>query len=224
MQESAPHPAPYGTVGYSWSLLVTQRTQDPQKQVDNNLISAPSCTPFYLISCTLRGRRLVPSAPSLHPFLCPLIPPHSKIVVRPAHVLTPSCTLPSGNLRANVLPDVYDAVMAEYDWTKAAAARDEALQRVDEHADQDWKREARDAVLHAAAHRAEFTSDYIWWLLQQRGVMPPHEPRALGAIMRAAAREGLIQRSDRVVESVRVANHRRPVAVWRSLVYGQQSS
>lgn len=107
-----------------------------------------------------------------------------------------------------------------YDWTKAARARDEAIERVDEHADQDWKVEARQAVLHAAAHRAEFTTDYVWWLLDQREVLPPHEPRALGAIMRKAAREGLIQRSDRVVESVRPANHRRPIAVWRSLLYG----
>lgn len=127
--------------------------------------------------------------------------------------------------RGGVRPGRYDPVMADwYDWTKAARARDEAIERVDEHADQDWKVEARQAVLHAAAHRAEFTTDYVWWLLDQREVLPPHEPRALGAIMRKAAREGLIQRSDRVVESVRPANHRRPIAVWRSLIYARETT
>lgn len=112
-----------------------------------------------------------------------------------------------------------------FDWENYAKAgeraRDEALVRVDAHADDDWKREAREAVLHAATHRAEFTTDYIWWLLDQRGATPPHEPRAMGAVMRAAAREGLIVKTDRVHDSVRPASHRRPVAVWSSLIKGE---
>jgi len=43
----------------------------------------------------------------------------------------------------------------------------------------------------------------------------------MGAVMRAAARRGLIVKTDRVVNSRRAECHARPVAVWRSLVEGR---
>lgn len=45
-----------------------------------------------------------------------------------------------------------------------------------------------------------------------------HEPRALGALMREAARAGDIEATDAWALSERVACHRRPLRVWRSLL------
>jgi hypothetical protein len=53
--------------------------------------------------------------------------------------------------------------------------------------------------------------------MHQRGHDAPHEPRALGALMREAARNGLIEATDRVRPSERPQCHMNPKRVWRSL-------
>jgi len=55
-------------------------------------------------------------------------------------------------------------------------------------------------------------------MLERTGVEGTHEPRAMGAVMRSLARARVIEATDRTVESVRKANHRRPVRVWKSLI------
>lgn len=106
-----------------------------------------------------------------------------------------------------------------YDPHAAGVARDKSIRVVDEHAAPDWKIEARRVVRHLAETKPEFTTDPVWFMLERFTEAETHEPRALGAVMRAAARDRLIVATDRTVESVRVANHRRPVRIWKSLVY-----
>lgn len=93
----------------------------------------------------------------------------------------------------------------------ALAVRDEAIARVDEHADPDWKCEALNA-LYAAIHQvgigADLSTDDVDW----PGV---REPRAHGPIMLAAAREGLIEHTDRVRRSHKTSCHAAPKALWR---------
>lgn len=103
------------------------------------------------------------------------------------------------------------------------AEREEAIARADEHADPDWKEIAYRAIVWLARVYSEFTTDDVWdamvrWYPQAT----THEPRALGAIMRKAARNGVIEKTDRVRESIRPVCHRNPKAVWRSRVYGKQ--
>jgi hypothetical protein len=106
----------------------------------------------------------------------------------------------------------------EFDAAAARDARDEAIQRVDEHAEKRWKAAALNAVRFIAEKRDAFTTDAVWWLLDQQDIEPPHEERALGAIMQRAARQGWIEPTDRTRKSVRPACHARDLRVWRSLL------
>jgi len=103
-----------------------------------------------------------------------------------------------------------------WDVFAAEAARDEALARVDTHADPDWKQTALDVVHDLARTRDEITTDDVWRVIEQRGV-GTHEHRALGAVMKRAAAEGWIARTDRTRRSERVQRHAGDVRVWRSL-------
>lgn len=107
-------------------------------------------------------------------------------------------------------------VLADLERADAERAREEAIARVDRNADDDWMDAALQAVTDLANSRESFTTDDVWLLLTNRGVEPPHEVRAMGAVMRRAARAGLVSKTDRVRNSVRVECHCRPVAVWAS--------
>jgi hypothetical protein len=94
----------------------------------------------------------------------------------------------------------------------AEQARDEAISRVEAHAPEGWVQRARDTVTLIAMARFDFTSDHVWDAL---GEDRPPEPRALGAVMKAMARDGLIRATGEYRKSTRVDCHARPVAVWR---------
>lgn len=94
-------------------------------------------------------------------------------------------------------------------------ARDEAMQRADEHADDAWKDTAW-RILVERIGPGEFTTDRVWHHLDAEGAAT-HEPRALGPVMRRAADAGLIYNTGRVVKSARPECHTRPVTVWLRL-------
>jgi hypothetical protein len=94
----------------------------------------------------------------------------------------------------------------------AMEARDEAIARVEAHAPERWLERARDTVLSVAGTRFDFTTDQVWDAL---GEDRPVEPRALGAVMKAMARDGKIRATGEYRKSDRVDCHARPVAVWR---------
>jgi hypothetical protein len=103
-----------------------------------------------------------------------------------------------------------------FDSNLGAILRDDGIRRADEHADRDWKRAAYEAVSNLALFREHFTTDDVHELLGD--AVSTHEKRAMGAIMRRAARDGLIEATDRYVASDRPEAHRNPKRVWRSLV------
>ena len=107
-------------------------------------------------------------------------------------------------------------VLAELERADAEAARDEAVDRVERNADGDWMAAAQDAIGALVSARQEFTTDDVWAVLSGWGVPEPREGRAMGAVMRRAARSGLVVKTDRVRNSVRAECHARPVAVWRT--------
>jgi hypothetical protein len=101
----------------------------------------------------------------------------------------------------------------QLDPVAARAARDDAIARVELHADDRWKLEAKGA---------------LWDLIQARGVdfelttddvscSEPREPRAWGPIMLAAAKAGYIVNTGRVRPSASPRCHARPKTVWRVL-------
>lgn len=91
----------------------------------------------------------------------------------------------------------------------AAEARDRAIDIVEANMPNDWREEASRIIFRLARTCDEFTTDEVW-----AGLSQPPEPRALGAVMRQAQRDGWIRPTDRVRNSVRVECHARPVRVW----------
>lgn len=95
----------------------------------------------------------------------------------------------------------------------AAHERDVALARVDGAADPLWRAAADRIIRELAASGVEFTTDDVWSRLDRTGTAT-HEPRALGALLKAAAQRGIVRATDRYRNSVRVECHARPVRVW----------
>ena len=95
---------------------------------------------------------------------------------------------------------------------------EEALAAVAAHADRQWKDIALSIVRHIASVLPELTTDNVWLALSETLAHTP-EPRAIGAIMLQAARRGWIAPTDRVVKTVRPEAHKRPIAIWKSLLY-----
>lgn len=91
-----------------------------------------------------------------------------------------------------------------------------ALEKVREAADKEWWEAALKAVKNVCLSQAEFTSDDVWKRLEGLSVTTK-EPRAMGAVMREADSRGWIKFTGGYVKSRQKKNHRRPVAVWRSL-------
>jgi len=94
------------------------------------------------------------------------------------------------------------------------AARDEAIARVDDHADEAWKQHALQVIASTARALGEFTTDDVWDRLDP--AYSTHEPRALGALMKAMASRGVITATERYRTSKRSECHNRPVRVWRA--------
>jgi hypothetical protein len=97
---------------------------------------------------------------------------------------------------------------------QARADRDQAMHRVEQHADPDWKRDALLAVRRTCLAMPEFICDDVWELGRLR---EPLESRALGPVIRRAAKLGWCSRTDRVAPSVR--SHGSPKPLWRSNLY-----
>jgi hypothetical protein len=93
--------------------------------------------------------------------------------------------------------------------------RDEALERVEEHADPEWMERGREVAVEVAGTYLEFTTDHLWQRLP-----PTRDNRAMGALMAWVRRSKLAKPTDRHVQSDRAVCHARPVRVWRSLQFG----
>ena len=97
------------------------------------------------------------------------------------------------------------------------AKKADAMERAWNHANTNWKAAAIAVVRHLATTKSEFTADEVWAELDSLG-FTTREHRAMGAVMRQAAVDELIVKTDRVVPTTRPSANRRPVAIWRSLL------
>ena len=100
------------------------------------------------------------------------------------------------------------------DMSESRLAKEEAIDRVERHANEEWKEAAFRVGVWVAGQKQFITSDDIWLNLEVH--LQTHEPRAMGAIMRRLAREGYIEVTDRYRPSVRLECHMRKIQVWRS--------
>lgn len=97
------------------------------------------------------------------------------------------------------------------------ANKADGMDRAWNNANTSWKAAATAIVRHLASTKSEFTADEVWAELDSLG-FTTREHRAMGAVMRQAAVDELIVKTDRVVPTTRPTANRRPVAIWRSLI------
>jgi hypothetical protein len=105
------------------------------------------------------------------------------------------------------IKDLFDEALGE-------SLKQEAIRRVDENAQEEWKAAALAAVYKVAQSHPMITTDTVWQAIPEE--VETHEGRAMGAIMVKAAKEGWITKTNQVSESARPACHRRPLALWKS--------
>ena len=114
-------------------------------------------------------------------------------------------------------PLITEAMRAsEASRASASDLRDEALKRVEEHADAHWKEAALDAVQEAATRFPTFIVDDVWPLIAPDA--RTHEGRAIGAVMLKAKKLCWIEPTDEFRLSATAAHHANPRRVWRSKI------
>lgn len=103
-----------------------------------------------------------------------------------------------------------------FDSTEAGRRnRDEALERVERAADEEWKERAWAYLNRMAKAQPEFCAEDLWLA----GLDKPREPRALGPLLMHARRDGLIAPSGRYRQSASASRNSGDAKVWLSLVH-----
>ena len=105
---------------------------------------------------------------------------------------------------------------------KGEAYKADGMRRAEMGTPPTWRGWAEDALRYVAEHRELFTTDAVWAVLLHWKAPPPPEPRALGPLMKAAAGWGWCSHTGEYRQSVHAANHRRPIAIYRSHLYGRK--
>lgn len=90
-----------------------------------------------------------------------------------------------------------------------------AIERAEANAPDEWVTQADAALIDLARHAPTFIVDALW----DSGLQKPPEARAIGNVMRRAARNRLIEATDQFLPSAQPGRHQCPARVWRSLVY-----
>ena len=104
------------------------------------------------------------------------------------------------------------------DPVRAHAVTEVGVARSGDHAADDWVDEMRDGIQRVARRQARLTSDDLWVEVGPDAIGRGN-PSALGSVFRSVARDGVIELTSDLRESQRPAHHRKPLRVWRSLVF-----
>ena len=94
----------------------------------------------------------------------------------------------------------------------ATRAKQDALERVEKHAADEWKEEAKAVLLRVNATLKPWTTEDLKPLM----TASTHEDRAWGAITTWAKRQGYSRQTGRWVLSASPRAHRRPMQEWIS--------
>jgi hypothetical protein len=107
-------------------------------------------------------------------------------------------------------------MIVEFDAAEARRRRDRALAVVVVGKD-DWIKAAKWAVYEIAKDTREFTTDAVW--ASGLPEPPSGSSRALGPVMLAASRAGVVQITDRTRPTTKKLSHAQPLRVWTSNIY-----
>ena len=102
----------------------------------------------------------------------------------------------------------------------------DGMRRAEMHGPPSWRGSAELALRYVAVHREQFTTDPVWKVLESWKVPPPPPKRRtlLGPLMKAACGWGWCKPTGEYVKSSLPQNHRRPVAVYSSCLYGRTAA
>lgn len=93
-----------------------------------------------------------------------------------------------------------------------------AIDRAGSAANQEWFGRAQTIVQGLIKRGIYFTTDDVWEQLKDSGYYTS-EPRALGAVIHQFAKDKQIVSTGSYRKSMRPECHRRPLAVWRPVIY-----
>lgn len=96
---------------------------------------------------------------------------------------------------------------------------DEGMARAEAGADEGWLRAAKHVVWQLIREGQPFTTDVVWYRLEALGVSTS-EPRALGAVIKAASAGGFLRSTGVYDKSTRPECHSRPVLRWQPVRQG----
>ena len=99
------------------------------------------------------------------------------------------------------------------------AVTEEAIARVEQHANKAWLEKSYEVLCEVASRQATLTADDVWSAISRTAMPYCHERSALGIAFRRARRDGIIALDVATKESQRPGAHRRPCRQWKSLVY-----
>jgi hypothetical protein len=110
-----------------------------------------------------------------------------------------------------------------FDYAKKAKA--EGMERVDNHADDEWKRVMAEMVIKTAREMHRFTTDDVVDRFNELPDPPTtHDKRAMGPVMMRAAKSGVCCKAPVApIMSRRASLHASPRQVWDSLLYSGQA-
>lgn len=100
-------------------------------------------------------------------------------------------------------------------YQESALARDTGIERASKGAGDTWLDAAVEAIAKTARECAFLTSNDV-----RKLCLDPQESRAWGGAFRRAATRGIIEATKEFIIPDRVSSHRRPMRVWKSMVYG----
>tara|TARA_B100000579_G_C22752570_1_gene814775 strand:- start:126 stop:500 length:375 start_codon:yes stop_codon:yes gene_type:complete len=106
-----------------------------------------------------------------------------------------------------------------FNQNKAEAGKENGMHRVDENANEEFRRVALKTILTYARNKPYITANDIWESLDLIGITT-HDNRALGPLFKKAARNKWIEKTNQTMRSVRSTRHSGDVRVWRSLIFG----
>jgi hypothetical protein len=95
-----------------------------------------------------------------------------------------------------------------------AEIREEAINRVEENADSEWKAAAYETGFRLAVAHETLTSNDIFDAMPR--TVRTHDPRAMGPVLLALKRDGILEATDRFTTSTSLVAHGRPTRIWQS--------
>lgn len=106
--------------------------------------------------------------------------------------------------------------MNQLSLTFVKARRDDGLKRAGDHAGDGWKRRARSYLLEYLTTRRrgdDFLTEHLRDFAHNRGLEFPPDGRAWGAVLQAAARDGLIEK---IGYAPAKSSNLSPKVLWRA--------